>query len=312
MTSSKPKKDLPFDSPWKKIIESFFHQFMAFFVPGSEKDIDWTAKIKFLDKEFQKITKASTTGQKNADKLIEVTLKDKSKKWILIHIEVQSQKKEDFSERMFVYNYRIYDRYNIPVSSIAILADGIPSWNPAPFEYGMWGSAMGLNFIKTKLLDYKEKWTYLKSHDNPFAIVVMAHLKAIETRKNHSLRKQWKVELTKLLYEKGYSKEQVLDLYSFIDWVLTLPAALEKIFLEDLRSYEKEKDMPYVTSAERIGRKEGRKEGKLELYIDLIQNMKNNNLSEQEIAKLTNLDIEIVRKVLNNEKFEIPLHLLEH
>lgn len=167
---------------------------------------------------------------------------------------------------------------------------------------------MGLNFIKTKLLDYKEKWTYLKSHDNPFAIVVMAHLKAIETRKNHSLRKQWKVELTKLLYEKGYSKEQVLDLYSFIDWVLTLPAALEKIFLEDLRSYEKEKDMPYVTSAERIGRKEG----KLELYIDLIHNMKNNNLSEQEIAKLTNLDIEIVRKVLNNEKFEIPLHLLEH
>ena len=50
----------------------------------------------------------------------------------------------------------------------------------------------------------------------------------------------------------------------------------------------------------------------LELYIDLIQNMKNNNLSEQEIAKLTNRDIEIVRKVLNNEKFEITLHLLEH
>ena len=40
--------------------------------------------------------------------------------------------------------------------------------------------------------------------------------------------------------------------------------------------------------------------------------MKNNKRSEQEIAKLTNLDIEIVRKVLNNEKFEIPLHQLEH
>jgi predicted transposase YdaD len=51
--------------------------------------------------------------------------------------------------------------------------------------------------------------------------------------------------------------------------------------------------MPYVTSAERIGRKEG----KLELYIDLIQNMKKNNLSEQEIARLINLDIEIIRKV---------------
>jgi predicted transposase YdaD len=82
--------------------------------------------------------------------------------------------------------------------------------------------------------------------------------------------------------------------------------------MEDLRTYEKEKDMPYVTSAERIGRKEGRKEGKLELYIDLIQNMKKNNLSEQEIARLINLDIEIIRKVLNNEQVEIPVHLLVH
>ena len=154
----------------------------------------------------------------------------------------------------------------------------------------------------------KENWTYLESHDNPFAIVVMAHLKAVETRKNHSLRKQWKIELTRLLYEKGYSKEQVLDLYSFIDWVLTLPEALEKIFLEDLRTYEKEKKMPYITSAERLGKKEGKRE----LYIDLIRNMKNNNLSEQEIARLINLDIEIVKKVLNNEHVEIPLHLLDH
>lgn len=70
--------------------------------------------------------------------------------------------------------------------------------------------------------------------------------------------------LTKLLYEKGYSKKQILELYSFVDWVLTLPEALEKIFLEDLRTYEKEKKMPYITSAERLGRKEGRHE----LYME--------------------------------------------
>ena len=72
--------------------------------------------------------------------------------------------------------------------------------------------------------------------------------------------------------------------------------------------------MPYITSAERIGRKEGRKEGKQEGrqegYRDLIQNMKKNNLSDQEIARLTNLDIEIIKKILNKEHVEIPLHLL--
>ena len=97
-----------YDSPWKDIIEFFFPQFMSFFVPGSQEDIDWHSNIKFLDKELQKITKESIIGQRQTDKLIEVKLKDGIKKWILIHVEVQSQQKSDFSERMFVYNYRIY------------------------------------------------------------------------------------------------------------------------------------------------------------------------------------------------------------
>jgi hypothetical protein len=42
-------------------------------------------------------------------------------------------------------------------------------------------------------------------------------------------------------------------LYRFIDWVLALPKDLEIDFQEELTRYEKEKDMPYVTSAERIG-----------------------------------------------------------
>jgi predicted transposase/invertase (TIGR01784 family) len=287
---------------------------MEFFVPGATADIDWNAKIRFLDKEFQKITKESVSGKRHTDKLVEVTLANRSKKWILIHIEVQSQKNPDFSERMFVYNYRIYDRYKIPVTSVAILADDSEVWDPPPFHYGMWGSTMGLEFIKTKLLDYKDKWQYLENHDNPFAIVVMAHLKALETRKDHVSRKQWKMGLTRLLYQKGYSRAEVLNLYAFIDWVLTLPENIEKAFLTDLQEYEKEKKMPYITSAERLGRKEGRKEGQKEgaynTFVHLIRNMKMNQLTEQEIACLINIDIETVKKIINHEPVDIPIHLL--
>ena len=139
-----------FDSPWKEIIEFFFPQFMEFFVPGSEKVINWNKKIKFLDKEFQKITKESADKRRYTDKLVEVVLKNNEKKWVLIHVEVQAQKEMEFSERMFVYNYRIFDRYRIPVTSIAILADNTASWNPEPFKYGMWGSSMGLVLHKNK------------------------------------------------------------------------------------------------------------------------------------------------------------------
>lgn len=302
-----------YDTPWKEIIEFFFPQFMKFFVPGSEQDIDWTRKIKFLDTEFQKITRESVQGRRHTDKLIEVVLKNNTRKWILIHVEVQAQKDTEFSERMFVYNYRIYDRYRIPVTSIAVLADDSPSWNPGSFEYGMWGSAMGLNFLKSKLLDYKTKWDYLEQEENPFAIVVMAHLKALETKKDQSLRKQWKTELTKLLYEKGYSEAWVVNLYSFIDWVLMLPEALEKIFLEELIEYEKEKKMPYVTNAKRIGRQEGRQEGTYKTCLGVIQNMKKKNLSDREISEFTGLDIGTIKKIMNNEPIDIdiPLHLLD-
>ncbi|MBT3388398.1 MAG: hypothetical protein HN417_10735 [Desulfobacula sp.] len=306
-----PKEKPPYDTPWKKIIEVFFNEFMSFFVPDSEKDIDKEAGVKFLDKELQSITKQSESGQRTTDKLIEVTLNDETKKWILIHIEVQASQDTNFSKRMFMYNYRIYDRYEIPVTSIAILADDSPSWNPAPFEYGMWGAHMQLKYLKVKLLDYKDKWNYLKDNHNPFAIVVMAHIKALETRKDNSLRKQWKIELTKLLYEKSYSKSEILELYAFIDWALSLPFAFEEKFLEELKEYEEDKNMPYITSAERIGIYKGRREGRKQEIISLIHNAHKQGLNEDMIARITNMDPLFVRSIINKEEIDIPLHLLD-
>lgn len=50
-------------------------------------------------------------------------------------------------------------------------------------------------------------------------------------------------------------------LFRLLDWVLALPAPLEYTFKQDLARFEKEKSMPYITSVERIGRKEGREAG---------------------------------------------------
>jgi len=38
---------------------------------------------------------------------------------------------------------------------------------------------------------------------------------------------QWKLRLIRRLYERGYARQDVLELLRFIDWVLTLPAGLE-------------------------------------------------------------------------------------
>ena len=66
------------------------------------------------------------------------------------------------------------------------------------------------------------------------------------------------------LYEKGWGKERVRSLFRFIDWLLDLPVELEEQLSEQLSRLEEEKQMPYVTSIERLALEKGREEGLLE------------------------------------------------
>ena len=50
-------------------------------------------------------------------------------------LEVQGSAQAEFAERMFVYHYRLFDRYRQPVASLALLADTTASWRPTQFGY---------------------------------------------------------------------------------------------------------------------------------------------------------------------------------
>ena len=49
----------------------------------------------------------------------------------------------------------------------------------------------------------------------------------------------------------------ILDLYAFIDWVMVLPKPFELEYLDEIEHFEQEKNMTYITSAERIGIEKG-------------------------------------------------------
>jgi len=250
-----------YDSPWKDILEIYFREFLRFFFPKIERDLNWEKGYDFLDKEFQRIVKESKTGRRHLDKLIRVWRKNDQEIWLLIHIEVQGTKETDFSERMYVYNYRTYDRYRRPVASLAVLTDENASWRPEKFGYEIWGCEASLRFPVVKILDYNNSEKKLLEDTNPFAIVVLSQLKAMETRNNPEARTRVKFDLIKCLYQKGYKKKDVIQLFSFIDWVMSLPKELSKQFWDNLISYEEEYKMPYVTSVERIGIEKGIQQG---------------------------------------------------
>jgi predicted transposase YdaD len=101
----------------------------------------------------------------------------------------------------------------------------------------------------------------LELSENPFATVVMAHLKVLETKRNVDQRKAWKFRLTRALYEKGYQRQQILDLYRFIDWVMILPEAAERAFWQELQAFEEERKVTYISNAERFGFERGIERG---------------------------------------------------
>ena len=96
---------------------------------------------------------------------------------------------------------------------------------------------------------------------HPFAIVVMAHLKTKETRDNASERFASKLSIVRGLYEGGYTKEEILQLFRLIDWMMTLPKELSERFDNELITIEEEQRMPYITSIERSGIERGIEQG---------------------------------------------------
>ncbi|ETR70323.1 MAG: hypothetical protein OMM_03323 [Candidatus Magnetoglobus multicellularis str. Araruama] len=221
-----------FDSPWKEIIEKYFESFMQFFYPEIANDIDWGQGYESFDKELMQITREARVGGRLADKLMKVRKKSGEDTWVLVHAEIQGQKENAFSHRSFVYNYRAFELYKKPVVSLAILADDNTNWRPTSYYRVIWGCKTEFHFNTVKLLDYKEQKDLLEMSSNPFAVAVQSHLKSIETRKNNEERLHRKIELTKALYTKGLTSQEILDLYHFIDWLIALPKDLEKIIIK--------------------------------------------------------------------------------
>ncbi len=288
-----------FDTPWKEVLEIYFKDFLLFFFPEAADGIDWHAGYKFLDKELQQVSKDSELGRRYADKLVQVYRIDGEEVWVLIHVEIQAQQDTNFAKRMYTYNYRIFDHYNRPVVSLAILADPQPAWRPNKFSWELWGCQVGIQFPMIKLLDYADKWPELESNNNPFATCTMAHLKTMETKGDVAARRRWKVILARRLYDQGKDKKYILNLFRFIDWIMNLPDDQEKSFWEEIQNIEKEKTMPYVTSVERLGIQKGRMEGEKEGARQLFKRqltIKFGSISENITAQLDNADEETILK----------------
>jgi len=284
-----------YDSPWKESISLYFREFLSFFYPRIEEDIDWKRGFEFLDTELQQIKRETETGRRDADKLVKVWRRSGEEEWVLVHVEVQSQRQSEFSERMYLYHSRIFDRYRRSVVSLGILGDEQPGWRPSRYERELWGCRAILEFPVVKLLDYS--MDELASSRNPLAAIVQAHLSAQVAGKDVGVGYESKLSLIKSLYERGYGREDIVQLFRLIDWFIALPKTEEDRLWQEIQTLEEERKMPYITSVERIGIRKGLEQGKItqgQEYIIRILELRFEDIPQELrtlIGKIKNLEV---------------------
>ncbi|MEM7530837.1 MAG: hypothetical protein AAF639_01570 [Chloroflexota bacterium] len=294
-----------YDSPWKEILEDF-EDFILFYLPDLHPEIDWTKAPEFLDKELQQIVGDAETGRRYADKLVKVWLNDGSEMHVLMHVEVQGAREAQFEERMYIYHYRIYDKYKTHVVSIAILTDDDASWKPKEYKKERWGCKIHFEFLTKKLLDYKPKWAELEQNPNPFAVVTMANLKTMETLHDHEERLRWKVWMVRELYKRGIKDAKIIRLVRFVDWMMALPDPLQEAFQIEWSTIEEENKMMYMMDFERKsydrGKLEGIEEGHLKNQRETVLNILNRRF---ELTKdFRNLVQNLLENIFDKEELE--------
>jgi len=223
---------------------------MDFFFPALSAQINWSRRPRFRDKELAGIGFNDAPYGLVADKLIEVYLRDDRPQWILIHVEIQAQRDGALALRVLDYNYRIFRQYEQPVASLVLLADNDPGWHPGAFRSEVLGTVMGISFATAKLLDYASNSEALLDSHNPFALVTLAHLRTQQARHHPDELYAAKWQVTKLLYQHGWSRRRIIVLFKVINWMMALPEPYQQRYWRAILQLERRRNMNWISPLE--------------------------------------------------------------
>lgn len=227
-----------YENAWKEVIETYFIDMLKY-LPNIAARVDMELPYEFLNRDFQQMNRDVEPGREYTSKIVRVWLNQEEEEWVIIHLQVQGEYFEHLPRKMFTQTGRIFERYDKRPLTLVILCDEDKNWRPEQFGYDHgFGSSLDFCFQNLKLLDFNERWEELEQSDNPFATIIMAHLKALDTSDAPESRKTWKTKLTLQLYEKEFEEQDIRNLYKFIDKVMVLPEPLQKEFWEEFKQFE--------------------------------------------------------------------------
>ena len=255
---------LDHDSPWKTALDQFPRSLLELTFPEAAASIDWSVEPESLEQELREITPESEVGAKRVDKLLKVRLLDGTDQWLYVHIEVQMHYDPDLPRRLFIYHYRIFDKYGVSPLTLAILGDTSRKWRPTSYHYQSLGCGITFRFCICKTIDFRGKLDDPRYRHQQGLFIIAAHLGTQQHRHNPQRLKDYRLELTVQFFNEGYSPLEIRQLHRLIDWLMPLPDALKIQFRIQLQQRLPDTTMPHITLFEELALKEGLEKGLME------------------------------------------------
>jgi hypothetical protein len=127
---------------------------------------------------------------------------------------------------------------------------------------------------------------------------VLAQLEALKTQGKTDRKYAAKRELILRLLRAGYGKTRTRSLLRFIDWIIRLPEELEQQLTREIETSTGGKNMPYVTSWERIAQKHGEEIGERKIVLRLLK-QKPGDLDAEVTARIEQLSTSRLEKLVD-------------
>jgi len=297
---------LDHDSPWKDTVEQFTRSLLEVTFPDVAAGIDWSVQPESLEQELREITPASEIGAKRVDKLLKVRILDGTDQWLYLHIEVQMHYDPDLPKRLFIYHYRIFDKYGVSPLTLAILGDTSRKWRPTSYHYQSLGCGITFLFRICKTIDFKGKLDDPRHRHQQTLFVIAAHLGIQQYRRTPQQLSDYCLELTVKLYNEGYPPSEVHLLHRLIDWLIRLPDDLKIQFRKQLQQRLPKKTMAHITLFEELALKEGLKKGIQKGLVEGRQKGRQEGLVEGLEKGLVQNAREAVLEVLDTRFGQVP------
>jgi predicted transposase/invertase (TIGR01784 family) len=243
------------DELFKKLLTTFFEEFIELFLPEVAKYID-CSEIVFLPQEYFADT---TSGERRKiDILAKVKFRGQDA-CFLMHIENQSYGQEYFDRRMLFYFTKLYQTYLLPIYPVAVFSFDYPLKTQSQQHTVTFPDLKVLEFNFATIQLNKLHWRDFLQHRNPVAAALMAKM-----RIDKADRPKVKAECLRALATLQLDPARTELISGFVDTYLNLNPTEEQTFqaeIDRMQLTEQEQIMEIVTSWMERGMERGIERG---------------------------------------------------